>query len=96
MADKNNTPEKAVPSIQSIIKEYKKQGKELTEKEAESIREQIKKDMASGRLDARNDFEEESLGRVYGGSGGCPIPTSFPPQPDFTRIASKLTEYKER
>ena len=70
-----NIPENTVPSIQSIIEEYEKQGKKLTQTEAERIREQIKNDIASGCLDARNDYSDDTLSKVNGGVGGAPIPT---------------------
>ena len=66
-----------LPSIQAIIDEYKAQGKELTMDEAKQIREQIKKDMESGHIDAMETIlSEEALEKVVAGIG--PAPTQRP------------------
>ncbi len=63
-----------LPSAESIIAEYKKQGKQITRKEALSLLEQIKKDVSSGHLDAMENLVDEN--KLEGVSAGiAPFPT---------------------
>lgn len=75
--------ENYLPSIQSIMDEYKAQGKMLTTEEAEGIREQIRKDMESGHIDAmENVLSEDALDEVI--AGIAPAPTKTDPVPTPT------------
>ena len=77
--EKNRIIENHLPSIQSIIEEYQAQGKTLTLKEAEQIREEIRKDMTPEDIDAmENILEDDVLEQIAGGAGGSPIPTACP------------------
>ena len=81
--EKNRILEENLPSIETIIAEYKKQGKELNESEAEQIRDRIKEDLGAGHLDAmENLISDDNLEAVAGGFsgcwGGCPPPTKTP------------------
>ncbi len=69
-----------IPSVESIMEEYKKQGKTLTVEEAKKVREEIQKDLESGHIDARGEIflSDETVEKVAGGTGGCPIPTMHP------------------
>lgn len=69
--EKNRILEENFPSIETIIAEYKKQGKELTESEAEQIRNRIKDDM-------EKQINGDTLETVAGGVGGSPFPTQIP------------------
>ncbi len=79
--EKNRILEENLPSIETIIAEYKKQGKELNESEAEQIRDRIKEDLGAGHLDAmENLISDDNLEAVAGGGrpgciGGVPTPT---------------------
>ena len=54
--------EQALPSVQSIIEEYKKQGKDLTVEEAEGIRETIRKNLERRYIKAKDaDLGDEEL-----------------------------------
>ena len=66
-----------IPSVESIMEEYKKQGKTLTVEEAKKVREEIQKDLESGHIDARGEIllSDEPLEKVAGGFGGSPGPT---------------------
>ena len=82
--EKNRILEENLPSIETIIAEYKKQGKELTESEAGQIRDRIKEDIGAGHLDAmENLISDDNLEAVAGGRVGCiggvPTPTKTPP-----------------
>ena len=66
-----------IPSVESIMEEYKKQGKTLTVEEAKKVREEIQKDLESGHIDARGEFflSDETVEIVAGGYGGSPEPS---------------------
>ncbi len=76
--------EKHLPSIENIIDEYKTQGKTLTTAEAEVVRDQLRRDLASGHIDAmENVLGDDVLEKVAGGGGcqgGVPTPTATPPE----------------
>ena len=72
-------PEKVkIPSVESIMEEYKKLGKTLTVEEAKKVREEIQKDLESGHIDARGEIflSDETVEKVAGGTGGSPKPSS--------------------
>jgi len=82
--EKNKILEQNLPSTETIIAEFKMQGKALTEAEAEQIRTRIKEDMKEGHLDAmENLINDDALDAVAGGRAGCwggvPTPTKTPP-----------------
>ena len=78
-AEKAKIIEEILPSLPSILEEYRRQGRELTEAEAEAIREQMRQDMAAGHIDARGDMlGDDSLEKVAGGGGGNAHPTRIP------------------
>ena len=66
-----------IPSVESIMEEYKKQGKTLTVEEAKKVREEIQKDLESGHIDARGEIflSDEAVEKVAGGTGGSPEPS---------------------
>ena len=68
-----------IPSVESIMEEYKKQGKTLTVEEAKKVREEIQKDLESGHIDARGEIflSDETVEKVAGGIGGCPEPSKY-------------------
>ncbi len=74
-SEKSKFIEEHLPSLQSIIEEYQAQGKLLTAKEAEQIREEIRKDMTSEHI---NVIGDDILEMVVGGAGGSPVPTGSP------------------
>jgi len=77
--EKNRILEENLPSTETIIAEYKKQGRELTESEAEQIRNRIKEDMKADHSDAMKDrVSDDTLESIAGGTGGSPKPTSIP------------------
>lgn len=73
--------EEHLPTVKAVIDEYRAQGRELTEAEAEKIRERLRADLAVGHVDARDDvLGDDVLDNVAGGGGGGPAPTR-PPTP---------------
>ena len=75
--EKAKVIEEHLPSIQSIIDEYKEQGQALTAEEANEIREQIREGLATGHLDAmENVLGDNALDQAAGG-GMSPTPTMF-------------------
>ena len=85
--------EEHLPSLESIIDEYRAQGKALTTEEAEAVREQLRKDLASGHLDAmENVLGDDVLDKIAGGAaincvptgGWMPTPTPTPTPGPYT------------
>jgi F0F1-type ATP synthase membrane subunit b/b' len=80
--EKREIIESRLPTQGSIMEEYKKQGRELTEAEAEKIREQLRQEIAQGHVDARDDvLGDDVLETVAGGLGEgsvAPKPTDHP------------------
>ncbi len=62
--------------MKAVIDEYRAQGRELTEAEAEKIREQLRQAIAQGHMDARDDvLGDDVLEKIAAGAGGAPFPT---------------------
>ncbi len=77
--EKNKLIEEHLPSLESIIDEYKAQGKALTTEEAEAVREQLRKDLASGHIEAmESELGDNLLDKIAGGAGGNCEPTGRP------------------
>ena len=73
--EKAKVIEEHLPSIQSIIDEYKEQGQALTAEEANEIREQIREGLSTGHLDAMETvLGDDALDKAAGGLGQ-PTPT---------------------
>ena len=90
--EKNRILEENLPSTEAIIAEYKKQGKELTESEAEQVRNRIKEDMKADHSDAMKDrVSDDTLESIAGGTGGSPVATG---NPVITRLVP-LSGHKE-
>ena len=71
--------EEHLPSLESIIDEYRAQGKTLTAEEAEAVREQLRKDLASGHIEAMESvLGDNLLDKIVGGAGGNCWPTGVP------------------
>jgi F0F1-type ATP synthase membrane subunit b/b' len=71
--EKNKLVEEHLPSLESIIDEYKAQGKTLTAEEAEAVREQLRADLVAGHVDAmENVLGDNLLDAVAGGIASFP------------------------
>ena len=76
--DKKRIIEEHLPSLQTILEEYKAQGRALTKAEAKAVREQLREAMAAGHVDAmENILGEDALDKVRGG-GLVGTPTMTP------------------
>ena len=77
--EKTKRIEEHLPTVKAVIDEYRAQGRELTEAEAEKIRERLRTDLAVGHVDARDDvLGDDVLDNVAGGGGCGPAPTRHP------------------
>ena len=85
--------ETLLPSLSAIREEYRAQGRELTEAEAEAIRQQIREGLASGHLDAMETIlGDDALDRAVGGLG-APTPT-IPIAPTPTPTTTVTVSYR--
>lgn len=93
--EKAKVIEEHLPKVQSIIDEYRKQGRTLTVEEAEKVREQIREGLKTGHLDAMENMGtvlgENALDQVAGGGIG-PTPTT----PDILREQTTMSKVKHR
>ena len=94
--EKADRIEALLPSLSAIQAEYRAQGRELTVAEAEAIRDQIRKDMTAGHIDARDDIlRDNALEKVSGGAGGNAPPTRIP-FTGLTPTPTSLLPYSKR
>ena len=79
--EKAKRVEEHLPTVETVIDEYRAQGRELTRQEAEKVRERLRADLAAGHVDAmENLLGDDALDAVAGGGciGGVPTPTATP------------------